>query len=353
MSNSFFAGLEAFMEDNPVEATATVTIQPEENLEEVSEADAAATEQGDTNAEIQEESTQAEMVFAKFSELDRMIAHVEKYGVDRSFLSLCNHNNMLSNTIGVSLPSCESFDVAGSSSSAVSIAALEGLKETASKVWEFIKRMCLRMKDWIVRIVKLYDFRFNSVEKRAKALQKLCGINTQKRELSDEDMNKLKDVEVYDLAAVGTKLTDSLKKEAASIEACSNIEALGDIDKASYEAPDKVAVFSKISMTTADIQKYADQALAFIKEGRTAMKKDLPQIREKVAKLNNDAAAEKMDKDDAKFQCAQQSRLIGVKNKLIGASLKIANDLVASGSTLLTKLYKKPGAKDAGAAKAK
>ena len=33
MSNSFFAGLEAFMDENPVEATATVTVQPE-NTEE-------------------------------------------------------------------------------------------------------------------------------------------------------------------------------------------------------------------------------------------------------------------------------------------------------------------------------
>lgn len=352
MSNSFFAGLEAFMEDNPVEATATVTIQPEENLEEVTEADAAATEQGETSAEIQEETAQAEMVFAKFGELDRMIAHVEKYGVDRSFLSLCNHNNMLSNTIGMNLPSCESFDSVGSSSSAVSIAALEGLKETASKVWEFIKRMCLRMKDWIVRIVKLYDFRFNSVEKRAKALQKLCGTNTQKRDLTDEDKNKLKDVEVYDQTAIGAKLFDSLRKEASAIEGCSNIEALGDVEKAKFEAPEKVSVFSKLSMTTADIEKYADQALKFVKEGRDAMKKDLPKLREEVAKLHNDAAAEKLDKDDAKFQCAQKSRLIGVKNKFIGTSIKIANDLVASGSTLLTKLYKKPGAA-ASAAEAK
>lgn len=352
MSNSFFAGLEAFMEDNPVEATATVTIQPEENIEEVSEAEAAATEQGETSAEIQEETAQAEMVFAKFSELDRMIAHVEKFGVDRTFLSLCNHNNMLSNTIGMALPSCESFDSVGSSTSAVSIAALEGLKETASKVWEFIKRMCLRMKDWIVRIVKMYDFRFNSVEKRAKALQKLCGINTQKRDLTDEDKNKLKDVEVYDSTAIGTKSIDLLRKEATAIENCSNIEALGDVEKAKYEAPEKVSVFSKIDMTTAGIEKYASFALTLIKEGRDAMKKDLPKLREKVAKLHNDAAAEKLDKDDAKFQCAQQSRLIGVKNKIIGTSIKAANDLVASGSTLLTKLYKKPGAKDTAAAPA-
>ena len=97
-------------------------------------------------------------------------------------------------------------------------------------------------------------------------------------------------------------------------------------------------------MTTADIEKYARDALGLIENGRDTMKKNLPRIREKVAKLHNDAAAEKIDKETAKFQCAQQSRLIGVKNKFIGTSIKIANDLVASGSTLLTKLYKKPGA---------
>ena len=344
MSNSFFAGLEAFMEENPVEATATVTIQPEENIEEVSEADAAATEQADTSIEIQEETDKAEMVFAKFTELDRMIAHVERYGVDRSFLSICNHNNMLANTIGISLPACESFDVVGNSSSSTSIAALEGLKEVASKVWEFIKRMCLRMKDWIVRIVKLYDLRFNSVEKRAKALKKLCGTNTQKRDLSEEDKNKLYDVKVYDNIDIDIKVMNSLDKEEIAIEKCDNIEALNNVEKAKYEAPEKVPVFLKLFMSTATIEKYAEDAFYFIKKGRDIMKKELPQAREKVAKLHNDAAAEKLDKDVAKFQCAQKSRLIGVKNKSIGACLKIANDLVASGSTLITKLYKKPDA---------
>ena len=344
MSNSFFAGLEAFMEDNPVEASASVVVQPEENIEEASEADAVATEQADTSIEIQEETAKAEMVFSKFTELDRMIAHVERYGVDRTFLSICNYNNMLANTINVNLPACESFDSVGSSTSAVSIAALEGLKETASKVWEFIKRMCLRMKDWIVRIVKMYDFRFNSVEKRAKALKKLCKTNTEPRNLSEEDKNKLKDVEVYSYTDISDKFLDSLTEEEKAIVNCSNIEDLNNIEKAKYEAPDKVAVSTKLNMTTADIEHYAGYALIFIKKGRDTMKKDLPKIREKVAKLHNDAAAEKLDKDDAKFQCAQQSRLIGVKNKIIGTSIKVANDLVASGSTLLTKLYKKPGA---------
>ena len=252
---------------------------------------------------------------------------------------------MLSNTIGMNLPSCESFDSVGSSTSAVSIAALEGLKETASKVWEFIKRMCLRMKDWIVRIVKLYDFRLNSVEKRAKALQKLCGTNTQKRDLTDEDKDKLKDVEVYDQTAIVNNLDAAFKRESDAIEKCSNIEALDDIEKAEYEAPEKVSVFSKLNISIADIEKYARGTLGGIKLARYVMTKELPKLREQVAKLHNDAAAEKMDKEDAKFECAKLNRYIGLDNKVIGVAIKVANDLVASGSTLLTKLYEKPDAK--------
>ena len=87
MSNSFFAGLEAFMEDNPVEASASVSIKPEENIEEVSEADAAATEQGELNTEIQEIDDKAEMYLREFDRIDQMIAHVEKYGVDADWLT--------------------------------------------------------------------------------------------------------------------------------------------------------------------------------------------------------------------------------------------------------------------------
>ena len=86
MSNSFFAGLEAFMEDEPINASTTVSIQPEENLEEVSEAEAAATEQGELNTEMQEISDKAEMYLREFDRCDQMIAHVKKFGVDLTFL---------------------------------------------------------------------------------------------------------------------------------------------------------------------------------------------------------------------------------------------------------------------------
>ena len=56
------------------------------------------------------------------------------------------------------------------------------------------------------------------------------------------------------------------------------------------------------------------------------MKKELPKLHEEVAKLHNDAAAGKMDKDDAKFQCAKLNRLISIDNKFIGISIKVSND---------------------------
>ena len=352
MSNSFFAGLEAFMDENPVEATATVTIQPEENIEEVSEADAAATEQGETSAEIQEETAKAEMVFAKYAELDRMIAHVEKYGVDRTFLSLCNHNNMLSNTIGMNLPACESFDSVGSSTSAVSIAALEGLKETASKVWEFIKRMCLRMKDWIVRIVKMYDFRFNSVEKRAKALQKLCGTNTEKRDLTDEDKDKLKDIEVYNFSSLDwefSKIFNGIKRALGDVK---TMDELNGIDTDSFELgfkmPEKVSlndILPKLDYVDDFADQYSQTALEIVDSAKKMLNETLPSLRKDVEKLKSDANSKKIDEETAKLQFAKNKLLIKAANESIGEYLKLGNAAVASGSIIQSKLFQKPGAK--------
>ena len=344
MSNSFFAGLEAFMEDNPVEASASVIVQPEEHIEEVTEADAAATEQGELNTEMQEISDKTEMVFAKFDELGRMIAHVEKYGVDRSFLSLCNHNNMLANTIGMPLPSCESFDVVGSSSSAVSIAALEGLKETAKKIYDFIVNMCLRMKDWIVRFVKMYDLRLSSLEKRAKALQSLAKTNKQKRELSAEDKEKLKDVEVFkldDLENVNSKaFTDAMAK----ISAAKSVDEANKITIDEFKMPKKVSLSALSESNTVIVEDYAETALAMVDGAKDLLTKQLPQLRKAVEKLKSDAGSKTIEADVAKLELAKNKTAIRLANASIGRFLKVGNAAVASGSVIQSKLFQKPGA---------
>ena len=213
MSNTFFAGCESYMEDDQVvtentEDTEVEAIQPEEAVAEQTEAADAAEDQVAESAEIEQEAAQAELVFRKFEEIDRMIAYVKTYGVDRSFLSLCNHNQILSKSFGVQLPACESFDAVGSPNSPESIAALESLSETAKKAWEFIKRMCLRLVDWIVRIGKMYDLRLkllkNKLEKAKSALAK-CPDHTDSKTV-------LKSTRAADMQLIQKQLKDLLPK---------------------------------------------------------------------------------------------------------------------------------------------
>jgi len=342
MSNSFFAGLEAFMEDNPVEATATVTIQPEENLEEVSEADAAATEQGELNTEIQEIDDKAEMYLSEFNRIDQMIAHVEKYGVDRSFLSICNHNNMLSNIINVNLPACESFDVVGSSSSAVSIAALEGLKEVATKIYDFIVSMCLRMKDWIVRFVKMYDLRINSLEKRAKALQSLAKTNNQMRELSAEDKEKLKDIEVFDFEDLGDAYEKAFDADRMKISAAKSVDEVNKITIDEFEMPKKVSLFVLLGSSIVSVAFYVSTALDMVTGARHILNSYIPFLRKDVEKLKSDANSKKIDEETAKLQLAKNKAAIRLANARIGKYLKLGNAAVASGSIVQSKLFQKP-----------
>ena len=342
MSNSFFAGLEAFMEDNPVEASASVSIQPEENIEEVSEADAVATEQGKLNTEIQEIDDKAEMYLREFDRIDQMIAHVEKYGVDRSFLSICNHNNMLSNIINVNLPACESFDVVGSSSSAISIAALEGLKEVATKIYDFIVSMCLRMKDWIVRFAKMYDLRINSLKKRANALESLAKTNTQRRGITTEDEEKLKDVEVFKLDDLENVNSKSFNAAMTEISAAKSADELNKITIDEFKMPEKVSVSALSETEINSVVDYADTALSMADGAKDLLTKQIPSIRKTVEKLKSDANSKKIEADDAKLRLAKCKVAIRFANALIGRFLKVGNAAVASGSVIQSKFFQKP-----------
>ena len=342
MSNSFFAGLEAFMEDNPVEASASVSIEPEENIEEVSEADAVATEQGKLNTEIQEIDDKAEMYLREFDRIDQMIAHVEKYGVDRSFLSICNHNNMLSSIINVNLPACESFDVVGSSSSAVSIAALEGLKEVATKIYDFIVSMCLRMKDWIVRFAKMYDLRINSLKKRANALESLAKTNTQRRAISTEDEEKLKDVKVFKLSELDSSIVKTCSEAMEKINNAKLADELEKLTLDEFKMPNKVSLNDLSETEINSVVDYASLALTMAKGAEDFMKHQLPNLRKSVEQLKSDANSKKIDKDVAKFELAKRKLGIRTVNEAIGRFLKTGNAAISSGSIILSKFFQKP-----------
>lgn len=174
MSNTFFAGLESFMEDAPETQTEEISspesVSAEQAEQEVAEAQEITDQIENNNAEGEQIVQQAEMVFSKFDELDRMAAHIEKYGVDKAFLFFCNHDNILGEAFNVRLPGYESFNTVGDPTSVESIAALESIKEVAVKVWEFIKRLVLNLASWIVNLIAGYTRKCKKIDEHASKL---------------------------------------------------------------------------------------------------------------------------------------------------------------------------------------
>jgi hypothetical protein len=173
MANNFFSGCETWMEDAPVQEDGTSIA---EVIESVTQASEEIEQDHEFTHEINTLTATAATLDARAAELERMVAYVKTYGVDRSFLHLCDYGHRLS-SIGVSLPACESFDVTGNPNSAESQAALEGLRTVAANVWERIKRFFARMLDWAIRLIKMYDIRqalLNSkIDKAKEALKKV------------------------------------------------------------------------------------------------------------------------------------------------------------------------------------
>jgi hypothetical protein len=173
MANNFFSGCETWMEDAPVQEDG---ISIAEVIESADQASEEIEQDHEFTREINTLTATAATLDARAAELERMTAYVKTYGVDRSFLHLCDYGRRLS-SVGVSLPACESFDVTGNPNSAESQAALEGLRTVAANVWERIKRFFARMLDWAIRLIKMYDIRQallnHKIDKAKEALKKV------------------------------------------------------------------------------------------------------------------------------------------------------------------------------------
>ena len=129
--NTFIPGLEEFAEDvaveTPVDAEQQIEIQQ----------DIAAAQQDAADADHKLE--QADQLLCQ---LTMMHDHVQKYGVDRTFLAMFNANGELSRMVKYNIPSCESFDTADVN--ALSVACCEGLVDT-------ITRFALSIRDTFMK----------------------------------------------------------------------------------------------------------------------------------------------------------------------------------------------------------
>ena len=174
MKNSMselFPGCEAIMEDVEINNNVTVPTEDAEQVEEagVVEGETQAAETAEIEADANETEAAATAFARQFGELCNMQAHIETYGVDRTFLALCNRDNILGRAFGIQMPACESFDTVGSPYSPLSIACVEAMgdgmwdtfKKWVQKIWTKIKNFFIRIADWFREIMGNNNMRFH------------------------------------------------------------------------------------------------------------------------------------------------------------------------------------------------
>lgn len=175
-------------EETPQEDQVVPQEQPAE-IEEISVDDIESLNAYDKeHVELSAEITLKSMEFdKKFA----MMSHVAKFGVDRSFLSICNSNGELATELGITLPATEDFEIYGDPNSNTSkkvMSSMEsflgfGKKESLwSKFWKWIKEIVGKILGWIKGFFsKVWEF-----------IKKLLGLGKAKLDKIEEVADKLK-----------------------------------------------------------------------------------------------------------------------------------------------------------------
>ena len=187
-------GMASLMEGD-VEITNNVTVPAEdaeiEHVAEQAEEVEEVAEGAEAGAEIEQTAEAAEMISRQFDELVAMRDHVAKFGVDRSFLSLCNRGDILGRALGVTLPACESFDAVGSPTSAVSVACMEAFSDKVRGIWErvkeFVKNLCKKVRDLFARFGEwVASFFKKGAERLAQLMKARKGREAKKLEKDEK-----------------------------------------------------------------------------------------------------------------------------------------------------------------------
>ena len=154
------------------------------SVDDIESLNAYDREQVELSAEIALKSMEFDKKFS-------MMSHVAKFGVDRSFLSICNSNNELATELGITLPATEDFEIYGDPNSNVSkkvISSMEafldfGKKESLwTKFWNWIKEIVGKILNWIKGFfTKVWEF-----------IKNLLGLGKAKLDKIEEIANQLK-----------------------------------------------------------------------------------------------------------------------------------------------------------------
>lgn len=327
-------GLEAFLEgdvniENNVEVPAEEEVQDaaveaDAAAEEAVQADEAvaeeveAAEEADENvAEAGEVAVQAELIAAQFDELFAMREHVAKFGVDRTFLSLCNRDGKLAAAFGIKMPACESFDAVGTPSSALSIACLEAMsfEGVFESIKAFVKKIWTKIVEIFQRCVLWVKTAFNSTKTKFEKVKTLEAGREMKT--AEEAKDAVVDVPAkFDNAISGrlNQIRNDLTKQFEK-----------DLTAEEFEKAEKQFADFKRMFAAATVTKSIGigEAEAFMKKTRTTLEtvfagedtavekaKKAAETRGKTAdaevtKAKNDLAAAKKAGDEAKIKEAK------------------------------------------------
>lgn len=247
-------GMANYMEDT--EVSVEVSTSDAEAVAEAAEDTEAAVEVEAEAAENEGDAEQAEMVFRAFDDVERMHAFVSKYGVDRTFLYFHGHKLAGMNIV---VPSMESFDTVGDPRSAVSVAAMEGLGDALKAVWEFIKKVCRKIRDFFKNLFSNLMARFGNIDKQ---------------------IGRLKD-------ALDEREVDEKKKRNASAFQGVTLEqitkVIGEAEKARKSGDSLAHDLDTAVTTVGSLKAGQDMKMTSLESGRmerlTALRKDLNKMK--------------------------------------------------------------------------
>ena len=235
----FIPGMASIMEDTNVEVNVEVTDSDsaEEVVEDV-QTEEAVEEATEAEADSEETEEAVEMTLRRFGEIENAIKHVQRYGVDRSFVALMDHNYGLSRVINVNFPSVESMDATGDPYSTLSQRTIAGLENVLHSVWAWIKQLCQKIVGafkkagtWIMDLIRGFERKIQRLEKAISdkgpdadkkddltASDKVCVLDVNKIDKPAENIVKLSETTATNIIGQLQSVTKNLPTDIDSAD---------------------------------------------------------------------------------------------------------------------------------------
>jgi len=189
-TDGVFAGMESIMEGD-VEINNEVQVPAEETAEGISDAidnEETAAEGSEVVEEAEAEEVKDQMIANNFNIMLNMYDVAKTRGIDSTFLALFDRDGGLSRMVNVRFPSCESMDAIGNPNSSYSqafVAAMEADDGIFHKIWEWIKKVCVKVRDFLVRVWDWVASAFGSLTRKIGNLNKRINDGIKKKEAED------------------------------------------------------------------------------------------------------------------------------------------------------------------------